>query len=168
MQDVLPLFIPVFFVLGLVLERLFPARKLPPVKGWWLRGVLSFFVAGGINAMLPLAVVTALGGRSLFHLSGLGLVVGALFAFVVTDFFAYWLHRLVHNVHFLWRWTHQMHHSAERLDVLGFSYFHPFDIAITTILATVVPAVLGVTPDAAALAGFIGFLYAVFQHLNVR
>jgi sterol desaturase/sphingolipid hydroxylase (fatty acid hydroxylase superfamily) len=168
MQAILPVLIPVFFVLGLVLERLFPARKLPQVKGWWLRGVLSFLVIGGINAMLPLAVVTALGGRSLFHFTGLGLAGGALLAFVVTDFFGYWLHRLMHNVQLVWRWTHQMHHSAERLDVLGFAYFHPFDIAITTILGTVVPALLGVTPDAAALAGFISFLYAVFQHLNVR
>jgi sterol desaturase/sphingolipid hydroxylase (fatty acid hydroxylase superfamily) len=168
MEAILPLLIPVVFVLGLVLERLFPARQLPKVKGWWLRGVVFFFVAGGINAMLPLVVVTALDGRSLLHLEGLGLVGGALVAFVVTDMLGYWVHRLMHNVQFIWRWTHQMHHSAERLDVLGFSYFHPFDIAITTIFGTAMSALLGVTPDAAALAGFIGFLYAVFQHLNVR
>jgi sterol desaturase/sphingolipid hydroxylase (fatty acid hydroxylase superfamily) len=125
-------------------------------------------MAGGINAMLPLVVVTALAGHSLFNLSGLGLVGGALVAFIVTDMLGYWLHRLMHNVQFIWRWTHQMHHSAERLDVLGFSYFHPFDIAITTIFGTAMSVLLGVTPDAAALAGFIGFLYAVFQHLNVR
>jgi sterol desaturase/sphingolipid hydroxylase (fatty acid hydroxylase superfamily) len=168
MQAILPLLIPIVFVLGLLVERLFPARQLPKVKGWWRRGLVFFFVAGGINAMLPLAVVTALDGRSLFHLAGLGLVGGALVAFVVTDMLGYWLHRMMHNVQFIWRWTHQMHHSAERLDVLGFSYFHPFDIAITTIFGTAMSALLGVTPDAAALAGFIGFLYAVFQHLNVR
>lgn len=77
-------------------------------------------------------------------------------------------HALMHNVHFLWRWTHQAHHSAERLDVLGFSYFHPFDITLSVVLATAVPALLGVTADAAALSGFIGFVYAVFQHLNIR
>jgi sterol desaturase/sphingolipid hydroxylase (fatty acid hydroxylase superfamily) len=168
MEAILPALIPIVFVLALVLERLLPARRLPAVKGWMLRGLLSFVVSGGINALLPMAVVSALGGQSLFHLTGLGLLGGALCAFVVTDFAAYWVHRLFHNVHFLWRWAHQAHHSAERLDVLGFSYFHPFDIALTTALATVVPALLGVTPDAAALAGFIVFLYAVFQHLNVR
>jgi sterol desaturase/sphingolipid hydroxylase (fatty acid hydroxylase superfamily) len=167
-MEFLPLLIPVVFVLALVLERVFPARPLPRVKGWMLRGLISFFVSGGLNAVLPPLVITALGGRSLFHLSGLGLVAGALFAFVVTDVFSYGIHRLIHNVHFLWRWTHQAHHSAERLDVLGFSYFHPFDITISTVLATVVPAAMGVTADAAGLAGFIGFLYAVFQHLNVR
>jgi sterol desaturase/sphingolipid hydroxylase (fatty acid hydroxylase superfamily) len=168
MEAILPPLIPVVFVLALLLERIFPARQLPPVKGWVLRGLVSFVISGGLNALLPLVVVGALGGRSLFHLSGLGLVGGALFGFVVTDFAAYGVHRLLHRVHFMWRWTHQAHHSAERLDVLGFSYFHPFDIALTTVLSTIVPALLGITPDAAALAGFIGFLYAVFQHLNVR
>src|SRR5687768_3406737 len=107
MGAILPLLVPVVFVLALILERVFPARPLPKVKGWALRGVLSFLMAGVLNALLPLFVVEALGGRSLLHLSGLGLVGGALVAFVVTDFFAYWVHRLMHNVHFIWRWTHQ-------------------------------------------------------------
>ena len=34
----------------------------------------------------------------------------------------------MHNVPFLWRWFHQMHHSAERLDIPGAVYFHPFDM----------------------------------------
>jgi sterol desaturase/sphingolipid hydroxylase (fatty acid hydroxylase superfamily) len=168
MEAILPLLVPVVFVLALILERVFPARPLPQVKGWILRGLISFLIAGVLNALLPIAAIGALGGRSLLHLSGLGLVGGALVAFVVTDFFAYWVHRLMHNVHFIWRWTHQAHHSAERLDTLGFSYFHPFDITITVALSAIVPAAMGVTADAAAVAGFVGFLYAVFQHLNVR
>jgi len=168
MEAIIPPLIPILFVLALILERLFPARKLPSVKGWWLRGLLSFLVSVGLNAVLPMVVVGALAGRSLLHLWGLGLLGGALVAFVVTDCFSYALHRLMHNVPFMWRWVHQAHHSAERLDVLGFSYFHPFDITVTTVLATLIPVLLGVTADAAAVAGFIGFLYAVFQHLNVR
>jgi sterol desaturase/sphingolipid hydroxylase (fatty acid hydroxylase superfamily) len=125
-------------------------------------------MAGVLNALLPLLVATAMGGRSLLSLSGLGLLGGTIVAFVVSDLVGYWVHRAMHNVHFIWRWTHQMHHSAERLDVLGFSYFHPLDFVITIVLGSLVPAALGVTPEAAGLAGFIMFLYAVFQHLNVR
>jgi sterol desaturase/sphingolipid hydroxylase (fatty acid hydroxylase superfamily) len=61
-----------------------------------------------------------------------------------------------------------MHHSAERMDIAGGVYFHPFDIAISTVVTSLGVAVLGVTADAAALAGFIGFFYAMFQHLNVK
>jgi sterol desaturase/sphingolipid hydroxylase (fatty acid hydroxylase superfamily) len=168
MEAIVTLLIPITYVLCLILERVFPARPLPHVKGHLLRGILAFVMSGLINALLPLAVVGSLQGRSLFRLSGLGIVLGAVLAFVVTDFFSYWLHRLLHNVHFLWRWTHQAHHSAERLDIAGAGYFHPFDIALSTALTALSAAALGVSADAAALAGYIGFFYAMFQHLNVR
>lgn len=168
MEAIVTPLIPIVYVLCLLLERLFPARPLPKVKGWLLRGALSFVMTGVINALLPMLVVSLLAGRSLLHLAALGTVGGAVLAFVVTDFLAYGLHRLMHNVHFIWRWTHQAHHSAERLDIAGAAYFHPFDIALTVLLTTLTAAALGVTADAAALAGFIGFFYAMFQHLNVR
>ena len=85
----------------------------------------------------------------------------------VADFFAYWLHRVMHCVPLLWRWTHQLHHSAERMDLSGM-YLHPLDAVFTfgpTILVTVL---LGLEPDAAAIAGFMTFIAAVVQHSNVR
>ena len=136
MEAILTPLIPATYLLCLILERLFPARELPRIKGHLLRGVLAFVMTGLINALLPLGLVSALGGRSLLHWSGLGVVAGALLAFVVTDMISYWVHRLLHNVHFLWRWTHQAHHSAERLDIAGAAYFHPFDIALTVALTT--------------------------------
>jgi sterol desaturase/sphingolipid hydroxylase (fatty acid hydroxylase superfamily) len=168
MEDIVTPLVPAVYVLCLILERLFPARQLPKIKGWLLRGLLAFVLTGVINALLPMAIVGALAGHSLLHLQGLGTIAGALAAFVVTDFFSYWVHRSMHNVHFIWRWTHQAHHSAERLDVAGAAYFHPFDIAISVGLTALVAMALGVTADAAALSGFISFLYAMFQHLNIR
>ena len=56
MEAIIPPLIPLVFVLALVLERVFPARKLPQVKGWWLRGLVSFVVSAGINALLPIIV----------------------------------------------------------------------------------------------------------------
>jgi len=168
MEAIVTPLIPLTFFLCLILERLRPARELPKIKGWLLRGVLAFVVTGVLNALLPMAVVAALGNRSLLHLAGLGTVGGALLALVATDGVLYWEHRLQHNVHFLWRWSHQAHHSAERLDVAGAAYFHPFDISLNVVLTALLALALGVTPDAAALAGFGGFLCAVFQHLNMR
>jgi len=168
MEAILTPLIPVTYVLCLILERVFPARSLPQVKGWLLRGALAFVMTGVINALLPMALVSVLAGHSLFDLSGLGTVLGAVVGFVLTDFFSYWLHRLMHNWQFLWRWTHQVHHSAERMDIAGSAYFHPFDITLTVALTTLCALALGLSADAAALAGFIGFAYAMFQHLNIR
>jgi len=81
---------------------------------------------------------------------------------LVTDALSYWLHRLEHNVPLLWRWVHQAHHSAERLDIAGAGYFHPFDITTSVLLSTLTAAMLGVSADAAALGGYLGFSYAMF------
>jgi sterol desaturase/sphingolipid hydroxylase (fatty acid hydroxylase superfamily) len=168
MEAILNLLIPVGFVAALVTERLFPARQLPKVRGWLLKGVVAFLLVGVINTILPLVIVGALEGYGFLDLTSLGTATGAVIAIVAADFASYWLHRGMHAFTPIWRWTHQMHHSAERLDVAGFSYFHPFDVVIQFGMATVVSVMLGVTPQAAMIAGFTSFALAVIQHLNVR
>ncbi len=168
MEAILTPLFPLVYVLGLVLERLYPARELPKVKGWLLRGTLSFLITGMIGAFVPMLVVSAFPQRSVLHLDQLGTVGGALVAFVLIDFASYGVHRLMHNSQFIWRFTHQAHHSAERLDIAGAAYLHPFDVALNALLTTLGAIALGISGDTAALAGFIGFIYVMFQHLNVR
>lgn len=166
-EPLVPFFILGFFAAGLVLERTLAARPLPSVKGWNLRSGVSFFSTLFLNAVVPMMVAGALGGRGLLHLAGWGTFGGALVTFLVSDFASYWLHRAQHRSHWFWRWTHQLHHSAERVDVMGAAWFHPFDIGVQAAVSTLVVVALGVTPDAAALAGLTGVFLAVFQHLNV-
>jgi sterol desaturase/sphingolipid hydroxylase (fatty acid hydroxylase superfamily) len=169
METVIPILVPATFVLALVLERLFPARALPKVRGWLLRGIVCFVVTGMLNGIIPMLLTMAIAGRTPLHLGTLGTLAGALVGFLVSDFVSYWVHRSMHNIPFLWRWTHQMHHSAERLDIAGSAYFHPFDISLQIGASTAAAILLGITPDAAALAGYVSFLFGgMVPHLNVR
>lgn len=168
MEAILPILIPLTYVVMLVLERVFPARKLPPVRGWLLKGIVFFVLGGAMSALLPALVASALGGHTLLRLGVLGPVIGGIVGFIATDIEAYAVHRLLHNVPFLWRWTHQMHHSAERIDIAGAAYFHPLDNLVQGGLSSLAVLLLGLSPDAAALAGFLGFFVAMFQHWNVR
>jgi sterol desaturase/sphingolipid hydroxylase (fatty acid hydroxylase superfamily) len=87
---------------------------------------------------------------------------------VAVSLVGYVWHRLRHAVPFLWRF-HQLHHSAERLDVSGAFLFHPLETVVMAFLVSVTSAsLLGVSADAAALAGSISFFNACFQHANVR
>jgi sterol desaturase/sphingolipid hydroxylase (fatty acid hydroxylase superfamily) len=55
------------------------------------------------------------------------------------------------------------------MDMLGAVYNHPFDFVLGVILpSTAVTTLLGVTPEAAALGGILGFVLGVFPHMNVR
>jgi sterol desaturase/sphingolipid hydroxylase (fatty acid hydroxylase superfamily) len=168
MENLISILIPSLFVVGLILERLFPARQLPKVKRWLAKGIFFFLLTGAVNAAVPALVAVVVGQRAPLHLSGLPTVAAALVGFLLSDFVAYWIHRTMHRFPRLWRWTHQMHHSAERMDLAGMSYSHPLDTIPSFALPGLAVGLLGLTPEAGALAGFIGFLYAVIQHSNVR
>jgi len=168
LANLAPIFVVLFFGGGLVLERWLPARPLPRVRGWSVRASLMFVPTMAIGAVVPMLVADHFAGRSLLRLSGLGTWGGALVGLLVTDFVAYWVHRAQHRYARFWRWTHQLHHAAERVDVLGAGFFHPLDIAVGALTTSLVVAVLGVSSDAAAIAGLAMLFMAVLQHLNVR
>jgi len=168
METLISILFPVTFILALVLERVVPARPLPKVKGWLWKGLAFFVLSAVLGGVVPVLLADSVATHAPFQLAWLGAGYGALLAFVVADLLGYGLHRLLHGVPFLWRWTHQMHHSAERLDVAGAVYFHPFDVLVQAGLANVAVGLLGVTPEAALIAGYLAFFANVFQHLNVR
>ena len=131
MENIIGIAIPASFVLALIFERIFRAQPLPKMRGWLWKGLAFFVFTGVVNAVVPALVAKVVGDRAPLHLSSLGLVAGALIGWALSDLVGYWIHRGMHTVPFIWRWTHQMHHSAERMDLAGMSYSHPFDTFIT-------------------------------------
>jgi sterol desaturase/sphingolipid hydroxylase (fatty acid hydroxylase superfamily) len=160
-------------VLGLyaaviVLEALMPARALPAVRGWKLRGTIAFVVYFLISSYLPLFLGAQLAHLQLFDLSALGKWGGAAVAVLAYEAGAYFWHRAMHASNFLWRTFHQMHHSAERLDTFGAFWFSPMDMVGWTLLFSVCMTVLGVAPQAVVLAVYATTFLSVFQHANIR
>src|SRR5688572_23833828 len=168
METIISILLPASFLALLVVERLFPARPLPKIRWWVLKGFVFFILGGVINTLIPGVLAALIGRYAPVHIDKLGLVPNMVVLFVAGELFAYWCHRGLHRVHSIWRWTHQMHHSAERLDVAGSVLFHPFDIAIQASAATLPAALLGASGDAAALVGLVMFVLSMFQHLNVK
>jgi sterol desaturase/sphingolipid hydroxylase (fatty acid hydroxylase superfamily) len=168
MENVIPVVIPVSFLLALLFERRFAARPLPKVRRWFWKGLLFFAITFVVNGLMPALVATLVGERAPLHLASLGTVAGGIVGFLASDLVGYFIHRLMHRVPFLWRWTHQMHHSAERMDLAGMTYAHPFDTIATFGVTSLAVALLGISPTAGALAGLLGYAFAVFQHSNVR
>src|SRR4029077_20646865 len=158
LEELTPILIPIIFFTYLAIERLFPGREQPQVKGWWTRGLFFFAIAFALNGIVPMLVASAFGSWHGAGLTLLGTFGGALAVLAGSDIVAYWVHRTMHKTPWLWHWTHQMHHSAERMDMSGASYNDPFDFVLGPILpSTLVTIVLGVTPEAAAVGGLAGF-----------
>lgn len=151
------------------LEALFPARPLPPVRGWRTRALLVFAVYFFLSSYLPLLWSETLAKVQLFNLESVHPAVGTGIAVLVYEFLVYGWHRAMHRTTWLWRGFHQMHHSAERVDSFGAFYFSPLDILGWTVLGSLTLTV-GVGLSAQAVSWF---LYAttflgVIQHTNIR
>jgi sterol desaturase/sphingolipid hydroxylase (fatty acid hydroxylase superfamily) len=109
-------------------------------------------------------------GWSIFRLptSTPAIVVGFLAWFIGTFVF-YWWHRARHDVSFLWRVCHQIHHSPSRIEVLTAFYKHPIEIAANSVIASaIVISLLGGSVQAAAWFNVFAAVGEYFYHTNLR
>jgi sterol desaturase/sphingolipid hydroxylase (fatty acid hydroxylase superfamily) len=149
-------------------EALRPARLLPRLSFWRARGVAALLVYFVVSSYLPYALTPLLAPFALFDLSGLGTVGGALVAFVAYEAIGYAYHRAMHASDVLFRGLHQMHHSAERLDVSSALFFSPLVMAGWTLVSSVALTLAGVSPGA-TVAYVLGTAFlSIFQHANIR
>ena len=158
-----------YFVL-LATERLWPAREFPPRKGWQWLGIAFLLAIGAAGAVVPLLLpLEWLAAHRWMDGTRLGVAGGALVGYLVLSGLAYAWHRTAHNVGFLWRGFHQLHHSPQRVDIPGSVLFHPLEMVVQVLMQLFVTViVLGLDPLAAALVGYVAAFYGMFQHWNVR
>lgn len=150
-------------------EAVFPGRKLPKVKNWKIRGLLSFAIYFYLSSYLPLFVDPWLEPYKLFDLSGLGTVTGGLFGVLLLEFAIYVYHYSMHRFDILWRTFHQMHHSAERVDTYGAFYFSPLDMIGFTLLGSICFTLfVGISPQAITFMLLVTTFMGIFQHANIK
>jgi sterol desaturase/sphingolipid hydroxylase (fatty acid hydroxylase superfamily) len=165
----LPLFVlfAVFAVFA-VLDIVRPARNFEKLPLWRAKGVLLFVLSLTVSTAVPLFSDAWLARYQLIDASSLGVAGGAVVGVLVAQLVGYWWHRALHRIPLLWRF-HQMHHSAERVDIYGALYFHPLDVAGFTLMTSVALVLLvGVRAEAAVIAGVTTTSIAIFGHANVQ
>jgi sterol desaturase/sphingolipid hydroxylase (fatty acid hydroxylase superfamily) len=146
----------------------------PTFRRGWATDVLTGLMNG---LLLYAALLLVLGGldaaaaacapqlrhwietRPLLAQSALALVVG--------DLGVYAIHRLQHTVPWLWRF-HAVHHSAEEMDWLVGSRFHPIDLLLLRVASLGPLVVLHVTPTAVGVFLVVSGWQAWLVHANVR
>jgi len=157
----------------------------PNAHKWWRRPlmvdlwswlVLPLSLSAGISlAVLCTDVVVAALPRGGFWLvlararetiSAIPICVQAPIAFVVLDFFSYWLHRAYHRFPLLWSF-HVFHHSAEHLDWLTTLRVHPISQLIDNAVMAAVLLLAGISVKAVAVANALIAVSALVTHANV-
>jgi len=157
------------YAILIIWEALFPAKPLPKVKGWKLKGLVSFTIYFFLSSYLPILTDPFLSEYQFFDLTSLGNVGGGLVAIGLYEFGVFVWHRAMHKSDILWRIFHQMHHSAERMDTYGAFYFSLFDMIGFTFLGSICLALLiGVTPQAVTIMLLATTFLGIFQHTNIK
>ena len=146
-----------------------PGRAWPRVAGWWCRAALL----NGFQALMVFAAGVAWDGWMFRHrpwsADALGAAGGAIVGYVVMTLIYYWWHRWRHEISFLWRWFHQVHHSPQRIEIITSFYKHPFELIANGMLSSgILYLLVGVEPQTAAYAVLISGLAELFYHWNVN
>lgn len=167
--DPISLIILAFYAGLMVWEAIFPARPLPKIKYWKLKGLIFFVIFFYLSTYLPLVWDGYLAQYQLIDLTGLGTLWGALVGILIYQFGLYIWHRSMHKNNTLWRVFHQMHHSIERLDSYSAFIFSPMDmIGFTALGSLLLVLVAGFTPQEATVIILTNTFLSMFQHSNIR
>ncbi len=167
-----PLVVPAFVLLvalGMIAaERTRPGRKWPAVSGWWTRALALNAVQVGTVYLAGFAWDGWMRSHRTWNAEPLGAVGGALLGYLAITFVYDWWHRARHEVDFLWRWLHQVHHSPRRIEVVTSFYKHPIELVANGILSSAILTLgVGLSPRAASLAVLLTGLAELFYHWNV-
>jgi sterol desaturase/sphingolipid hydroxylase (fatty acid hydroxylase superfamily) len=152
-----------------LLDAVRPARKFEAVRFWRTRGLIYFALYMAIASFAPLLWGEFLAEHRVFDLTGLPLLVQVALAALSVEVAVYAWHRTMHRVPALWRGFHQMHHSAERVDIWSAMIFHPFDVVGFSFVGSLgLVWLVGVSVPAAIITNALIFFVATVQHANIR
>ena len=153
-----------------VLERVFPGRELPESPGWYCRAAFLNLCQISIVLLAGAAWNRWLRGHSLFHISGnMPAFAEGFCAWFLGTFVFYWWHRARHDVNWLWRVCHQIHHSPNRIEVLTAFYKHPVEIVADSVIASVLMfSILGSSTAGAGWFNVFAVFGEYFYHSNLR
>lgn len=163
-----------YFAIGLfavfaIAELATRARVFPKVTNWKLKGAAFAVLYVAVATYAPLMWDGWLGEHRLLPADTLPLWAQVAGGFLVLQLGVYAWHRTMHNTPPLWRWFHQLHHSAERVDVWGAFYFHPLDMVGWTLLGSLALVWgFGVSAEAAIIVALAATFCSLFQHANIK
>ena len=167
--DPVSLYLLALYAILILWEAVFPARPLPKIKYWQLKGMVSFFFFFYLSTYLPLWYAAWLPSTQLIDLTKMNIAIASLLGIFLYELGMWIWHRLMHKSEVLWRVFHQLHHSAERLDTSGAFYFSPFDMIGFTLLGTICFSfVMGLPAQAVTVILLVTNFFSIFQHANIK
>ena len=150
-------------------ERFAPGVRQPRVGGWLARVALLNLAQIAVVYLSAITWDRWLPQLRLWNGEAFGALPGIGLGYVAITFVYYWWHRARHEIPFLWRWLHQVHHSPARIEVVTSFYKHPFELVANGLLSSLILHVLvGLSPSSASVVVTITGVAELIYHCNVR
>ncbi|MEQ9374304.1 MAG: sterol desaturase family protein [Imperialibacter sp.] len=158
------------YVLLYTWEQLFPRNKnMPKIKYATLRGFIAFAIFFYLGSYLPYFTDEFLASYQLIDLAWMPTAAQVGIGLLFYQFLLYFYHKAMHQSDFLWRLMHQMHHSAERIDIPSTYYFSVMDMVGFTLLGSFCFAFfMGLSAPAISIVIFSLNFLSQFQHANIK
>ena len=163
-----------------ILEIIFPWRKNQAIirKDFWLDGFYMFFnflifsiVITGVYDILALLFSGAnitMKSLTLFNISEWPMWSQLLVFFIILDFVQWFMHVLLHNYPFLWKF-HKVHHSVKEMGFAAHFRYHWMENILYKPLKTFgVMLIGGFEPEQAYIVHFITIAIGHLNHSNVK
>jgi len=166
-----PIMIIVYIMFGglFIWEQLFPARQMPKIKFWKLKGLVFFIAYVLLTTYIPIIWDDFFASYQLINLSDLSLPIQVLLGVFLFELVQYGWHLGMHKSDFLFRVSHQIHHSAERLDVPSAFMFSVNDMIGLSLVGSVSFALLmGLSSQAITITVLVLTFLGIFQHANIK
>lgn len=96
-----------------------------------------------------------------------GVVLTAVLAFLLADFFMWLSHFIRHKVPQFWRF-HQVHHSQTKMSVLTDNRVHFIESMISASISYIPARLLGLSDEASTFLAFATVFFTGFTHANLR
>jgi len=133
----------------------------------WLLAI-TLGLAMLLNFTLALgAAYVARSGSGLFQLLAVGPVASFVITLLALDGSTYLVHRLLHQIPFLWR-VHLVHHIDASVDATTAFRQHPIEGVLRFVFIAVPAWLLGAPPAAIAIYRLLGALNSALEHANIH
>lgn len=157
------------------IEKMMAVRPMSPLRAEWRTDLAYFFMSHVLVQFVLIAVTASTALIASFAafpaikaaLQSWPFAFQFLLAVFCADLFQAVLHRIYHNVPFLWRF-HSVHHSSRNMDWLAGSRVHLVEIILTRSAVLLPLVVLGFTPQVVNAYVVLVGIQAVLAHANLR
>lgn len=156
-------------LLLITLERIFPDRVLPKVKGWWTRVVVINIMQFGIVLLGMFTWDLWFQSHQVYMWHDAPAFVQGFIGYIGITFVFYWWHRVRHDSNFLWLTFHQLHHSASRLETITSFYKHPVEIVVNSLLmGTIGYIIFGLNVEVVGWTVLYSSIGEYIYHMNIK